>query len=145
MTYIREDQADISVSVMDPSGAWVPFFENWYSVEGGNLESDDGKTRPGGMGDEVSLGGPSSRGDVTVRIQQTDTVIAHHATLETRVIEDAPVKVGYQFLNRLKQPYDTTHTVMGTMKSAALADMDGGSSDAAFYTIVVSSNERAAS
>jgi hypothetical protein len=139
MPYIRQDQADIRVSVDGQ-----PFGEAWFSVEGGNLASDESKTRPGGMGSEVSLGGPSSRDDVTVQIQLSDIVIGWHKTLEAKVQQDAPVKVAYTFLNRLKQPTGASHTVTGTLKSAFLPDMDGGSSDPAMYTIIVGADEQAA-
>jgi hypothetical protein len=124
MPYIREDMADIRVTVDG-----VPYGDSWYSVEGGNLEADDSKVRPGGMGDEVSLGGPASRDDVP---------------LETKVIEDAPTKVAYTFLNRLKQPIGISHTVTGTLKGVTIPDMDTGSSDAAMYELVISCDERAA-
>jgi hypothetical protein len=113
-------------------------------VEGGNLEADDSKVRPGGMGDEVSLGGPASRDDVTVAIPMTDVVSTWHRTLETKVIEDAPTKVAYTFLNRLKQPIGISHTVTGTLKGVTIPDMDTGSSDAAMYELVISCDERAA-
>jgi hypothetical protein len=139
MPFIREDMADIRVTVDG-----VPYGDSWYSVEGGNLESDDSKIRPGGMGDEVSLGGPASRDDVTVAIPLTDVVTTWHKQLEKKVIEDAPTKVAYTFLNRLKQPIGVSHTVTGTLKGATIPDMDTGSSDAAMYELVVSCDERAA-
>jgi hypothetical protein len=137
--FIREDMADIKVSIDGtpyPSDA-----SSWYSVEGGNLEADDAKVRPGGMGNEVSLGGPTSRDDITVSIPLTDVVIGWHKTLEQKVIQDAPVNVKYTFLNRLKQPYGPTSTYTGTLKSAFLPDMDTGSGDAAMYQIIVSCDE----
>lgn len=139
MPYIREDQADIRVTVDG-----VPFGDSWFSVEGGNLEADDSKTRPGGMGSEVSLGGPASRDDVTVETQLTDISMGWHKTLEQKVIEGAPVKVGYTFLNRFKQPVGESHTVVGTLKSARLPNMDTGSSDPSMYQIVISCDEQAA-
>jgi hypothetical protein len=143
--FIREDMADIRVSVADAGGTLHPYGDSWHSVEGGNLESDDAKVRPGGMGNEVSLGGPASRDDVTVSIPLTDVVVGWHKTLEQRVIEDAPTKVSYTFLNRLKQPITgATHTVTGRLKSAVIPDMDTGSSDAAMYEIIVSCDEVAA-
>lgn len=139
MAFIREDMADIRVSVDGQ-----PYFEAWFSVEGGNLAANNGKTRPGGMGKEVSLGGPASRDDVTVKIQLTDVVIAAHKTLEQKVSESAPMKVAYTFLDRLRSPQGASHTVVGTIQSAFLPDMTGDSSDAAFYTIICGADEQAA-
>jgi hypothetical protein len=113
----------------------------WYSYEGGELEADDSKTRPGGMGDEVSIGGPASREDIELTIQLTDTVIGWHKTLENKVREDAPVEVGITYLNRLKQPVGSTFTRTGTLKKAALPNADSGSSDASMYSIVMSADE----
>jgi hypothetical protein len=59
--YIREDQADIRVSVDFGNGQLVPVFGSWATYEDGALEADDQKTRPGGMGRQVSIGGPASR------------------------------------------------------------------------------------
>jgi hypothetical protein len=139
MPYIREDMALIQVTI---DGSLFPQDGgSWYSVEGGNLEADDSHVRPGGMGDEVSLGGPASRDDVTVTLPLTDVVTTWHTTLEAAVRNDAPVKVAYTFLNRLKQPMGSTHTITGTLKSAVLPDMDASSGDAAMYQIIVSCDE----
>jgi hypothetical protein len=137
--FVREDMADIRVSVDG-----VPYGDSWYSAEGANLEADDSHTRPGGMGYEVSLGGPASRDDYTIETQLTDVVMGWHKTLEQKVGESAPAKVGITFLNRLRQPVGASHTVVGTLKSARLPDMDTGGNDAAMYQIIVSCDERAA-
>jgi len=138
--FIRQDQAYISFSVMNEAGAYIPFGDAWYSIEGGNLASDDSKTRPGGMGSESSLGGPSSRDDATLTIQLSDVVLTWHKTLETRVIQDAPCMAAYQFKNRLKNSYPTTHTITGTLKSAFMPDMGDGN-DPAMYTVIISCDE----
>jgi len=141
MPYIREDMAHITVTVMNEAGAWVQYGDSWYSVEGGNLESDDSKTRPGGMGDEVSIGGPSSRDDITCTIQLTDVVIGWHKALERAVKFDAPAQVQYQFKDRLRNSYPVTHTVTGTLKSAFMPDMDTGGNEAAMYSVILSCDE----
>lgn len=142
--YLREDMAEIHISVADESGNFVPYFDSWATAEGANLSSDSSKTRAGGMGSEVSLGGPSSRDDVTCTIQQSDVVLAKHKELELRVRQDAPTKVAWRYLDRLKNPVGDTHTVTGTLKSAFRANADVKSSDAAFYTIIVDCDEVAA-
>ena len=139
MAFIREDMADIRVSVDN-----VPYGESWYSVEGGNLEADDAHTRAGGMGIEVSLGGLPSRDDLTVSTQMSDLTIGWHKSLEAKVAQAARVKVAYTFLNRLKQPTGASHSITGTLKAVNLPDMDTGSSDAAMYELVVSCDEVAA-
>jgi hypothetical protein len=71
-------------------------------------------------------------------------VLLQHATLEQRVVERAPVRVGVQYLNRLEQPYPTTILRTGTIKAATLPDSDGGSSDGGMYEVVVSCDQQAA-
>lgn len=136
MPYIREDMADIRL-VVDGR----PYGDSWSTAEGGALESDTTKTRPGGMGDEVDIGGPSSRGDVTVSIQFTDVVAGWHKRLEAAVRDDAPASVGWTFLARGRIPTGPTHTVTGTIKSAALPDFDSQGNAAGMYTVVVACNE----
>jgi hypothetical protein len=140
--YIREDQAHITVSV-GVKGALKAYGDAWAEVEGANLESDDSKTRPGGQGEEVAVGGPSSRDDVTVRVQFSDIVATWHKELENAVINDEPIEVTYQFLVR-RQAIGTKHTVKGIIKSARLPDFSSSGNEVGMYTIVGSMNERAA-
>jgi hypothetical protein len=145
MTYIRQDQADIDVSIGPDGASLVPYGDAWATVEGGNLASNDSKTRPGAMGREVSLGGPASRDDVTCTIQLDDVVLGWHKTLES-MVGWGRVKVSYRFLrpNPGATGFPTTHTIVGTLKSAFLPNMDAGGNDQAFYSIVVSCDEVAA-
>jgi hypothetical protein len=140
MTYIRQDQADIDVSIGPDAGSMRPYGDAWATVEGGNLSAEDSKTRPGAMGAEVSIGGPASRDDVTCTIQMSDVVIGWHKSLEA-MVGWGRVKVSYRFLRNKQSGYSTTHTVLGTLKSAFLPDMDSGGAEQAFYTIVVSCDE----
>jgi hypothetical protein len=138
MPYIREDMADIRVSV---EGTGLG--ESWATAEGANLEADDAKTRPGGMGREVSVGGPASRDDLTATIQFSDVVATWHKWLES-LVGVGRVKVAYTFLDKNRTPTGASHTIVGTLKSATLPDVDASSSDVAFYTVVVSCDEQAA-
>lgn len=137
MTYIREDQADIRVSLNG-----IPFGDSWKEAEGGNLEADDAKARPGGMGREVSAGGPASRADLTVRTNMTDVVATWHPTFEA-AIGFGDVRVTLAWLNPDRSPNGVTTTRRGTLKSANLPDMGGGA-DVAMYEVVVSCDELAA-
>jgi hypothetical protein len=62
-TFIRQDQATISVPQLPVA---LPFVPSWATLEGGDLEAEDTKTRPGGMLPQVTLGGPTTRNDATV-------------------------------------------------------------------------------
>lgn len=137
MAYIREDQADIRVWVDN-----VPYGDSWKEAEGGNLEADDAKARPGGMGREVSAGGPASRDDLTVRIHNSDIVALWHARLENRV-GAGRVRVGLAWLGPDRVPTGSGITRQGTLKAVNLPDMGDGS-DVGLYELVVSCDELAA-
>lgn len=62
-TYLREDQATISVPTLAVA---LPVVTSWATLQGGDLEAEDSKTRPGGMLPQVNLGGPTTRTDATV-------------------------------------------------------------------------------
>jgi hypothetical protein len=140
--FLREDQADIRVSI-DTGAGLVPVGAAWKTYEGGNLEADDAKTRPGGMGREVSLGGPASRDDVTCTIQFSDAFSVAHPTLES-LVGNARMKVSYTPLDGLRRPVGSSHSAVGTLKSAFTPDSDSESSDAGLYTVIMSCDEEAA-
>lgn len=138
MSYIREDQADIRVTLDG-----VAYGDSWKSAEGGNLEADNAKTRPGGMGRQVDLGGPAERDDLTVAIQLTDANTAWISAFENRVGVGA-VKVGITWLGPERTPVGKTHTRVGTLKGVNTPDLDSESSDASLLEIVVGMHEQAA-
>jgi hypothetical protein len=145
MAYVREDMADIRVSI-DKVNYPSSDQPGWYSAEGGGLEAEDSKVRPGGMGSEISLGGPASRDDLTLSRPLDDVFLAYHGQLENKVQEDAPVRVSIQYLDKLGHPRaQGPQVITGTLKAATLPDMDGSSGDPAMYEIVVSCDETAAS
>lgn len=137
MAYIREDQADIRVSLND-----VPYGDSWKECEGGNLEADAAKARPGGMGREVSVGGPASRDDLTVRTNMSDVVATWHPAFEAG-IGWMPVRVTLAWLNPDRTLTGMTTTRRGTLKAANLPDMGGGA-EIAMYEVVVDCDELAA-
>jgi hypothetical protein len=135
--YIREDMADIRVSLNG-----VPYGDSWKETEGGNLESDDAKARPGAMGREVSAGGPASRGDLTVRTNLTDITATWLPAFENEC-GNGDVLVTVSWLGRGRSPLGTGFSRKGTLKSVNTPDMGGGS-DVGMFEIVVSCDELAA-
>jgi hypothetical protein len=136
--YIRADMADIRVALdgVEQGGMWATY-------EGGALEADDQKTRPGGMERQVAIGGPTSRADVTVTTQFTDGIaaIAKHfedrsgrGTLDIKVtymdMDGHPVS-GHRF------------TRSGIVKSVQIPDVDVNSGEVAFLTVIGSMHELA--
>ncbi len=76
----REDQAEILAS-LDDSPALLPATA-WVSLEGGEIEAENVKTRPGGMAPQIDLGGPSTRADVTVKRLMDDTIAPNLPVIE---------------------------------------------------------------
>lgn len=137
--YMHEANIDVRVS-LDGS----PFGGSWDAFQGGNLEGNNLVYRPGSMGDEVSFGGPASRGDLTVMIQLSDIVASWIPSFEDRV-GPGVVAVAITFLDAEKLPVRTLRRT-GTLKAANVPDMDGSNSSPgrAIFGIVVNCNEKAA-
>jgi hypothetical protein len=135
--YIREDMASISVSVEG-----VPYGGSWAEAEGGNLEADDAKARPGGMGFEVSAGGPASRDDLTVRTHMTDATAPWIPTLED-LVGNGAVRVGIAWMGTNRSPLGSGLTKRGTLKAVNVPDMGSGA-DVGMLELVVSCDEQSA-
>ena len=139
MAYIREDQADIRLTVNG-----VVCGDTWATYSGGALTASDSKTRPGGLGKEVSLGGPASRGDVTLTIQMSDVVAGWHKTLES-IVGGGTAKASVAYINPDRTPIPgATFSRTGTVKEASLPDVNFDSGDAGMYQVVLSCDELAA-
>lgn len=135
--FIREDMADIRVTVNGKA-----YGDSWKQASGGNLSADDAKTRPGGMGHEVSAGGPASRDDLTVQIQMSDIVATWIPELEA-ACGDGQGKVSIHWLGKDRLPTGSTHTRTGSLKEVNPPDMGGGN-DVGMLALVFSLNELAA-
>jgi hypothetical protein len=141
MTYLREDQADIRVTV---DGKNFGDGNSWATYTGATLTAADAKTRPGGMGKEIDLGGPASRSDATVTIQNSDAMVGQHGALEDRVGKGAAL-VSIQYLDIEGVAIPGAHfRVKGRLKEADLPDYNYDSGTQGFYTIVVGCDERRA-
>lgn len=137
MPYIRESQADIRFSLEG-----VPYGDSWFSWEGANLTAEIAKTRPGGMGDEVAVGGDPSRDDVTITIQFSDIVAGWHKLFES-MVGWGEAHVSLNFLGPNKVPLGITQTNIGVLGAATLPNFAGdGGGNQAFYTVVVALDEK---
>src|SRR4051794_6541107 len=117
---IREDQAAIHVTIDGK-----PYGDSWNTAAGGNLAADAQKARAGGMGQEVSVGGPASRGDLTVGIHMSDIVATWHPEIENKV-GHGEVKVSLVWLDQQRVPTGMVSTRSGTLQAANLPDMGSG-------------------
>lgn len=142
MAYIRQDQADIRVKV---DGVSYGDGNSWVTFAGGKVTAPGAKTRPGGMGREVELGGPATRSNATLTIQHSDIMAGQHAALATRVGRGR-VQVLVQFLDNYGNTLaGASETVKGVLKSAEPPDMNGEATGAVgMYQITVGCDELAA-
>jgi hypothetical protein len=136
--YIRSDMAFIQVLLGD-----VKKGDLWATFEGGGLEADDQKTRPGGMQKQMAIGGPTSRQDVTVTTQMTDGMFA--------VAKEFEAAAGRKFMSVVVTYLDEdgngnggSFTVKGKVKSAVWPNIDVNSGDVAFLSVTASLNEERA-
>jgi hypothetical protein len=129
----REDQYAVSV-VIDARNLGI-----FDKMGGGEVDSDDSKYRPGGMGAEISLGGTVSVGNLN---------ISRMYDLE----RDHPLapwllsRAGKGQCRIIKQPLDTDGNAFGAptvytgrLKQVSLPDVDSESSDAGMLGLEVSS------
>jgi hypothetical protein len=143
--YIREDQADIRLTVYDKNGNPVAAGDgnSWATYAGADLEAAGSKTRPGGMGYEIELGGPGTRADCTIEIQNSDTMISQHSFLESRVGRGR-AQIVVTYLD------DEGHTIPGAqfringrLKKAALPGQNYNSPTVGMYAVIVGADEQA--
>lgn len=136
--YYREDQAQITLSLGNPL---VAVGGTWKTWSGGNLSAETAKTRPGGMGNEVDIGGPASREDVTLTTQLTDAMVGEVSGLEDG-IGKVRAKAAIAFLNANGDATGDTFAVQGTLKDVQIPDLGDGS-EAAMLTVVIGADELA--
>lgn len=145
--YVREDQANITVTVKDKTGKVVKIKsenDSWATYSGAKLSAAGSKTRPGGMGKQKALGGPATRSDATLTVQQDDAMIAIHSFLESRVGKgDCVVTLTYldgEGDVRAGEVFQGT----GKLKEASLGDQNHDSPNTSMYTLVIDMDEQAA-
>jgi len=133
--FIRADMADIRVKLDDrPQGGM------WATYEGGALEADDQKTRPGGMQRQIAIGGPTSRGDVTVTTQFTDGIAKLAKDFENRSGR-GKLSISVTFLDPDGVATGPSFTRSGIVKSVQIPDVDVNTGDVAFLTVIGSMHE----
>lgn len=141
MGYIRQDQADIRVKV---DGASYGDGNSWLTLAGGKVVAPGAKTRPGGMGKEIELGGPGSRSTATVTIQHSAIMAGQHPTLESK-IGRGRAQVSVQYLDNYGVALPgASDVIKGVLLSAELPDMNGEATGAVgVYTLTIGGDEQA--
>jgi hypothetical protein len=126
----RSDQYDVTVAIegLGNLGTFDTF-------KGGEVDSDEQKYRPGGMGDPVSLGGAVTMGNVTVGrnyILERDHVIVHKLLA---LVGRANIVAVKQPLDLNKVPYGRPLVYQGKVKMVTPPEHDSTSSDPSMLEI----------
>ena len=136
MPELRADQAAIHASV---EGSTLD--KNvWTSMEGGDMTATDTKTRPGGGGAEISLGGPRSRSNCTITRQYSNDVLHALVPQLERLCGEAAMHVGWTPLDADNNPNGSTHTISGKLIELMTTKRDANGTEAIFLSLVMSCN-----
>jgi hypothetical protein len=141
MPKLREDQAAIHVQVYDPTTG-NPILDSvvWASMDGGDIEATDTKTRPGGMGDEENLGGPRTRSDCTVERQYTNDVLHPLIPALERATGGGAGKISWTPLDGDGNPNGQTESITGILKGVKKPKWDANASNTAFLVLTFGCN-----
>ena len=117
--------------------------EDWGVFDGfsgGEADSEDSKHRPGGMGDEISLGGQKTIGNVTIsRLYDLERDHGKVKPLMNRVGR-ARIVASRQPLDRDGFPVGEPDVYTGVVKSVTKPDHDSNSDDPALFEIEFTAN-----
>lgn len=130
----REDQWLIKVGV---TGVNLPKVFSWTTMTGGDLDAEDVKTRPGGMLNQISLGGPSTRNDCTLERNYSNALHPFIVQLEN-VAGRAAMWASYTPLDGNGNPDGPTVTLTGKLKTVKSPDKNANNTNAAFLQLVMS-------
>lgn len=109
----------------------------WDKLEGGAKDSEESKYRPGGMQQEISLGGQST-------IENLTTTRLYDLSRDHELIRTFFARVGKGTVVITKQPLDIDGNVFGRplvytgkLKTVTPPDVDSESDDASLWSIEV--------
>jgi hypothetical protein len=109
----------------------------WDKLEGGEIDSEETKYKPGGMLPQVSLGGTVEVGNVTVsRLYTLDDLVGKLRNLRGRVGK-ADMVVNRQSLDIDGNSYGDAWVYRGKLKTLTLPEIDSESSDAAVVALEI--------
>lgn len=129
MPILREDTHAITVSIDGVSTG------TWDKLSGGEVDSEETTYRPGNMSPQISLGGSSSTGNVTVS-RGYDAVRDDIHGWSARA-GAARVIVMAQMLDSDKNPYGRPRGYQGTLKQVTPPDLDSEGNDAALVELEI--------
>jgi hypothetical protein len=138
--YVRQDQVDVRFHV---DGVRYGDTTSWVTATGGKKTAPGAKTRVGGMGAEVELGGPATRSNLVLTTQMCDAIEGQHGTLQS-LIGVGRASAAISLLNMAGNPRAGTsvHTINGILLGAELPDFNGEATGAVgMYTVTIGCDE----
>lgn len=138
MPYLRSDSFRLNAGV---NGVNPPPTKSWQTLSGGDKTSEDTKTRPGGQEPQVSLGGPTTRSDVTVTRLHGTTI--HPYIIQWEQAINAPMWVSYTPLDANANPAGPTIAIHGILKGVTQNEMDSDNQGKKTISLVMSCNAEA--
>lgn len=130
---MRQDQWSNTVTIDGrPLGVWD-------TLSGGDVESEETKYKPGGMGPEITLGGSVTVNNVTLGrlLRGLDDWEFMHGLMANRVGK-ARVTISRQPLDVDANPFGRPMVYRGVLQAINPGDTDSNSSDAHAWEITVS-------
>jgi len=124
MAYYRSDQALVHVAVQGVKLDNEP----WDVFEGGERKSAGLKVYPGGMREQVELGGTPEREPVKVQRKWSDALIGVFKELDA-VVGEAPAEVSITTLNDAKQPVGSPIVYKGILLGVTRPHYKAGPSE----------------
>lgn len=110
--------------------------------DGGDIESEETKVRPGGMGAEISLGGARSRNAMTLKFWNNEYVESLTPALE-RAAGSADAVISRVPLDADGNPNGRGRTFTGVLRNVKMPEYDADSNDASELELEFSLNESA--
>jgi hypothetical protein len=139
MALKREDQFLIVAAV---AGVNLPQPYSWAEMDDGFVEAQDTKTYPGGMINQVNLGGPATRGDITVQTQYSTALAPYMVQLE-QACGRAAAYASYRPLDANGNPDGPVVNMSGILKSVQLTGRNANNTGAAFLKLVIGADTQA--
>lgn len=145
----RQDQYNVTVAVTrNISGRdETRSLGTFDKMSGGNVDSEESKYRPGNMGDQVTLGGHRTVENVTVeRLLDLSRDLAVSGAQVDNLrwamhgAGSAKVVITKQSLDVNKQPFGKPLIYTGVLKAVTAPDVDSESTDAALWSMEITTN-----
>lgn len=112
--------------------------QSWDQASGGSINPTMVKYPPGGMGDEIPIGGRRTREDMTVIRAWDDTLINIFMSLDA-ASGNTPAQIAVRPLARRNVGAGKSIVYGGMLGQVTGIDTDSSSSDASLLTVVLSS------